>query len=83
MVIRFKLQSAEFLFNLIKEFIKNNKINNHWHSLNILATNASTVGSLDLKIINDKNNMFNNLQNNNFEIIYLGQDNLVFKKMNL
>ena len=80
----FKLQSAEFLFNLIKEFLKkNNKINNHWHSLNILATNASTVGSLDLKIINDKNNMFNNLQNNNFEIIYLlGQDNLVFKKKN-
>ncbi len=78
----YKLKSAEFLFNLIKEFLKkNNKINNDWNSLNTLVTDASTVGNLDLRIINDKRNIFNNLQSNNFEIIYLlGQDNLDFKK---
>jgi len=80
----YKLQSAELLFNLIKEFLKkNNKINNEWNSLNTLATDASTVGSLDLKIINDKKDIFSDLQANNFEIIYLlGQDNLDFIKKN-
>ncbi|MDC3016794.1 NADH-quinone oxidoreductase subunit NuoG [Candidatus Pelagibacter sp.] len=78
----FKLQSSEFLFNLIKEFLKkNNKINDDWNSLNKLTTDASTVGSLDLKIFNNKENIFNNLRSNNFEIIYLlGQDNLDFMK---
>ena len=78
----YKLQSAEFLFNLIKDFlIKNNKINDEWNSLNRLSADASTVGSLDLKIINDNENIFSNLQSNNFEIIYLlGQDNLNFIK---
>ena len=78
----FKLQSSEFLFNLIKEFLKkNNKINDDWNSLNKLTTDASTVGSLDLKIFNNKENIFSNLRSNNFEIIYLlGQDNLDFMK---
>jgi NADH-quinone oxidoreductase subunit G len=38
---------------------------------------------LDLKIINEKGNIFENLKTNNFEIIYLlGQDNLDFDKKN-
>ena len=67
---------------MIKEFLKkNNKINDDWNSLNKLTTDASTVGSLDLKIFNNKENIFNNLRSNNFEIIYLlGQDNLDFMK---
>ena len=78
----FKLQSSEFLFNLIKEFLKkNNKINDDWNSLNKLTMDASTVGSLDLKILNNKENIFRKLRSNNFEIIYLlGQDNLDFMK---
>ena len=51
----FKLQSSEFLFNLIKNFLKkNNKINDEWNSLNKITSDASTVGSLDLKIINEE-----------------------------
>ncbi len=78
----YKLQNADFLFNLIKGFLKkNNKINDEWNSLNKLTTDASAVGSLDLKIINDKKNIFSDLKSNNFEIIYLlGQDNLDFIK---
>ena len=78
----FKLQSADFLFNLIKNFLTNNKkISESWNSLNKISTDASTVGSLDLKIINEKGNIFENLKANNFEIIYLlGQDNLNFDK---
>ncbi len=80
----FKLQSAEILFNLIKEFLKKNgKINDKWNSLNKLTTDASTVGSLDLKILNDKEDIFHKLNSNYFEIIYLlGQDNLDFTKKN-
>ena len=78
----FKSQSSEFLFNLIKNFLKkNNKINDEWNSLNKLTSDASTVGSLDLKIINEGKNIFNELKSNKFEIIYLlGQDNLNFTK---
>ncbi len=80
----FKLQSAEILFNMIKEFLKKNgKINDKWNSLNKLTTDASTVGSLDLKILNDKEDIFHKLNSNYFEIIYLlGQDNLDFTKKN-
>ena len=80
----FKLQSSELLFNLIKNFLKkNNKINDDWNSLNKLTTDASTVGSLDLRIINNKKNIFKDLKTNSFEIIYLlGQDNLDFTKKN-
>jgi NADH-quinone oxidoreductase subunit G len=78
----FKLESADYLFNLIKGFLnKNNKINNEWNSLNKLTNDASTVGSLDLKIINENGNIFDDLKSNKFEIIYLlGQDNLNFDK---
>ena len=78
----FKLQSSEFLFNLIKNFLKkNNKINDVWNSLNKITSDASTVGSLDLKIINEEKDLFRELKSNNFEIVYLlGQDSLNFKK---
>ncbi len=80
----FKLKSSEFLFKMIKEFLKKNKkINDEWNSLNRLTTDASSIGCLDLKIINNKRNLFNDLQKNSFEIIYLlGQDNLKFTKKN-
>ena len=67
---------------MIKKYLKdNNKISDAWNSLNILSLNASTVGSLDLKIISDKENIFEDLKAHKFDIIYLlGQDNLSFKK---
>ena len=80
----FKSQSAEFMFNLIKSFLKNNnKITDEWNSLNKLTSDASTVGNLDLKIINETKDIFDDLRSNKFEIIYLlGQDNLNFIKKN-
>ena len=78
----FKTSSANFIFNLIKKYLKdNNKNSNEWNSINLLSTNASTVGNLDLDIINDKKNLFNELKNHQFDIVYLlGQDNLNFEK---
>ena len=78
----FKLQSANFIFHLIKKFLKDNKkISDEWNSLNKLSIDASTVGSLDLGIINHKKNIFDDLNNYKFDIVYLlGQDNLDFSK---
>ncbi len=78
----FRLQSAEFMFNLIKNFLKNNnKITDKWNSLNKLTSDASTVGNLDIKLFNEKNDIFEDLKSHKFEIIYLlGQDNLNFTK---
>ena len=43
--------------SIIKEFLsKNNKISDEWNSLNILSTDAATVGNIDLGIINNENN---------------------------
>ena len=80
----FKKQSANFMFNLIKNFLmKNNKISDEWNSLNRLTCDASTIGSLDLNIINEKKDLFKRLNNHNFDIVYLlGQDNLNFSKKN-
>tara|TARA_Y100000590_G_scaffold32829_1_gene36061 strand:+ start:239 stop:2272 length:2034 start_codon:yes stop_codon:yes gene_type:complete len=80
----FKSNLAKEIFNLIKKFIKtNNKISKEWNPINILSVDASTVGNLDLGIINNKKDIFNELKNNHFEVIYLlGQDNLNFKKNN-
>ena len=74
--------SSEFLFNKTKEFLsKNNKISDEWNSLNILSTDAATVGNIDLGIINNKNNLINELKEHKFDIVYLvGQDNLEFDK---
>ncbi len=77
-----RLKSSEFLFNKTKEFLsKNNKISDEWNSLNILSTDAATVGNIDLGIINNENNLINDLKEHKFDIIYLvGQDNLEFDK---
>ncbi len=78
----FKVKSANYLFNLSKEFLnKNNKFSDNWNPLNLLSTDASTVGNLDLGIIDKSNKILDELHSNKFEIIFLmGQDNLDFKK---
>ncbi|MBD1170754.1 NADH-quinone oxidoreductase subunit G [Pelagibacterales bacterium SAG-MED02] len=77
-----KLNSANYLFNLIKDFLnKNNKFTDNWNPLNILSSDASTVGNFDLGIINNDINLIKDLKSNKFEIVYLvGQDNLEFDK---
>ena len=78
----FKIKSASYLFNLSKKFLsKNNKLNDDWNPINILSVDASTVGNLDLDIIDKSNKILDELHENKFEIIFLlGQDNLDFKK---
>ncbi len=77
-----RLESSEFLFNKTKEFLtKNNKISDEWNSLNILTTDAATVGNIDLGIINNENNLISDLKEHKFDIVYLvGQENLEFDK---
>ncbi len=77
-----RLESSEFLFNKTKEFLtKNNKISDEWNSLNILATDAATVGNIDLGIINNEKNLLSDLKEHKFDIVYLlGQDHLEFDK---
>ncbi len=77
-----RLESSKFLFNKTKEFLsKNNKISDEWNSLNILSTDAATVGNIDLGMINNENNLISDLKEHKFDIIYLvGQDNLEFEK---
>ena len=77
-----RLKSSEYLFNKTKEFLsKNNKISDEWNSLNILSTDAATVGNIDLGIINNENNLISDLKEHKFDIVYLvGQDNLEFDK---
>jgi len=81
-----ELKSGKFVFEKLKSFlINNNLINENWNSLNILTQNASTVGLLDLKILQTEmqNDFFTNLKNKKFKLLYLlGSDNLDFKKDN-
>ena len=82
-----ELESGKFIFEGLKNFLlKKNFINEKWNSLNILIQNASTVGALDLKAIDNKKtqfNFFDNLDNGKFKLLYLlGSDNLRFKKNN-
>ena len=78
------IKSAKYLFDIFKEFLsKNNKLTNNWNLINILSVDAATVGSFDLDIIDETNNLIDDLNENKFEIVYLlGQDNLNFKKKN-
>ncbi len=80
----FRNQSSSYLFYLIKEFLtKNDKLSKDWNPLNILSNDASTVGNLDLDIINNQSNLIQKLKKNEFDIIYLlGQDDLEFQKKN-
>ena len=79
-----KSKNADLLFYLLKDFlVKNNKFTDDWNPLNILSVDASTVGSLDLDIIDQQNELLKKLHQNNFEMIFLlGQDNLDFNKKN-
>ena len=61
--------------------MKNNKFADNWNPLNLLSADAATVGSFDLDIIDETNDIFKDLNENKFKIIYLlGQDNLNFNK---
>ncbi len=80
-----ELKSGGYIFEELKSFlIKKGHINDKWNALNVLIQNASTVGALDLKIIDNKRNnfdFFENLNNRKFKIVYLlGSDNLKFQK---
>ena len=76
------LKSAKYLFFGLKEFLfKNNKFTDNWKPLNLLSTDAATVGSFDLDIFDETNDIFQKFNENKFKIIYLlGQDNLNFNK---
>ena len=80
-----ELDSGGFIFEEFKNFLYKKKlISEKWNALNILIQNASTVGALDLKILNNKENnfkFFDNVKNNKFKILYLlNSDNLKFDK---
>ncbi len=79
-----KFKSAEFLSNSLKNFLlSNNKFTDDWSPLNFLPSDAATVGSLDLDIIDKKNELIKNLKENKFDLVFLmGQDNLKFNKKN-
>ena len=76
------LKSAKYLFFAFKEYlVKNNKFNDNWNPFNLLSLNAATVGSLDLDIVDETNELFKKLNENKFKLIYLlGQDDLNFNK---
>ena len=77
-------KSAEFLFSSFKNFLlNNNKFTDDWSPFNFLPTDAATVGSLDLDIIDPSNELIKNLKENEFDLVFLiGQDNLKFNKKN-
>ena len=77
-----KLKSADYLFNSFKDFLsKNNKFTDDWNPLNILYSDAASVGCLDLDLINMSHDLFMELNENKYKLIYLlGQDSLKFNK---
>ena len=81
-----ELKSGRYIFEEFKKFlIKNNLINENWNGINVLVQNASTVGLLDLKILQNKkeksSSFFDDLKNRKFKLLYLlGSDNLEFQK---
>ena len=77
-------KSAEFLFSSFKNFLlNNNKFTDDWNPFNFLPSDAATVGSLDLDIIDPSNELIKKLSENEFDLVFLiGQDNLKFNKKN-
>ena len=77
-------RSADYLFHSLKNFLlRNNKFTDEWNPLNIISTDAATVGNFDLDIVNLEENLIKDLNENKFELIYLlGQDSLNFNKKN-
>ena len=64
-----ELKSGKYIFEKLKSFLMtNNLINENWNSLNILSQNASTVGLLDLNILQTEmqSDFFSNLTNKKF-----------------
>ncbi len=83
----FKLDSANYIVQNLKEFLKkNNKINENWKAFNVLSNHASTVGSYDLNILSSNgklNKVIDGIENKKFKVLFLfGQDNINFKKNN-
>ena len=79
--------NGAYVFEELKSYLTSiNKIDDNWNSLNILATDASAVGSYDLGIFssnNGSNKTLKTIEDNEAEIIFLfGQDKLKFKKNN-
>ena len=82
-----ELNSGGYIFEEFKNFLSKKKlISEKWNSLNVLIQNASTVGALDLNILNNKKNnfeFFDNISSKKFKILYLlNSDNLKFEKDN-
>ncbi len=79
-----KSKSAEFLYSSFKNFLlTNNKFTDDWNPLNFLPSDAATVGSLDLDIVDQSNELIKDLNENKFDLVFLmGQDNLRFNKKN-
>ena len=83
-----EIKSGEYIVEEFKKFLKkNNFINKDWNAFNFLPQNASTVGLIDLNILNKedekKSSFFDKLKNNKFKLLYLlGSDNLEIKKNN-
>ena len=80
-----ELKSGGYIFEEIKEYlIKNGFINDDWNALNILHRNASSVGALDMGLIENtpnKESFFSNLNNKKFKFLYLlGSDNIKINK---
>ncbi len=77
--------NGAYVFEEMKKYLTNiNKINDDWNSLNILSTDASTIGSYDLGIFssnNGSNKTLKKIEDKDTEVIFLvGQDNLKLKK---
>ncbi len=79
-----KSKSAKFLFSSFKKFLlSNNKFTDDWSPLNFLPSDAASVGSLDLDIIDKKDELIKKLNENKFDLVFLmGQDNFKFNKKN-
>ena len=80
-----ELDTGGYIFEELKNFLfKKKLITEKWNALNILIQNASTVGALDLNILNNKQNnfeFFDNIKNKKFKILYLlNSDNFKFEK---
>ena len=81
--------SSDYIVYSLRKYLSDNgKINDDWNAFNILTCDASTVGNLDLDLVNleksnFKNFVLDNLKNNKYEFVFLiGQDNIDFEKKN-
>ena len=79
--------NGAYIFEELKRYLTSiNKIDDNWNALNILSTDASTVGSYDLGIFSSNdgsNKSLKKIEDGDVEVIFLlGQDNLKIKKSN-